>query len=60
MTNKSLLSSIYTAPIYQQVIDWFWDNYGILIYPYLIPDKTNTIMWCSNDSGVIDFWSTKD
>ena len=49
-----------SAPLYQQVIDWLWNNYKILIYPYLIPDKTNTVMWCSNNSGIIDFWSTKD
>lgn len=27
------------APLWQQVIDWFLDNYGILIYQYLNPDK---------------------
>lgn len=50
---------ICTAPLYQQVIDWLWDNHQILIYPYRVPDKTNTIMWCTQ-SEIIDFWSTKD
>lgn len=55
-----ILSNSITAPLYQQVIDWLWNNYRILIYPYLIPDKTNTVMWCTNNSSIIDFWSTKD
>lgn len=51
---------ITLTPLYQQVIDWLWNNYRILIYPYLVPDKTNTIMWCTNNSGIVDFWGTKD
>lgn len=55
-----MLSNSITTPLYQQVIDWFWDNHKILIYPYLIPDKTNTIMWCTNNSKIIDFWADKN
>lgn len=57
--NKSLPYNKYSAPLWQQVIDWFWDNHKILITQYLVPDKTETIMWLVK-SNVDDYYNTKE
>lgn len=57
--NSKVHNSIVCAPLWQQAIDWFWNNYKILVYTYLIPDKTKTIMWVTKYQHE-DFWSTKE
>ena len=48
-----------SAPLWQQVIEWFWINYKILIVPYLVPDKTETIMWLVK-SKVEDYYHNRE
>ena len=61
-------SAIYTqadndyeisSPLWQQAIEWFWINYKILIVPYLVPDKTETIMWLVK-SKVEDYYNNRE
>lgn len=47
------------APLWQQTIDWLWKEHKILVFPYWVPDKTQTIMWVTQFIQV-DYWSTKD
>lgn len=50
---------VILAPLWQQVIEWFWDNYKIFVSHYLVPDRTNTILWVTKFE-IEDYWSTKE
>ena len=49
-------NGLVAAPLWQQVIDWIYKNYKILIYQYVNPD--NIIFWVVK-SNVEDFYTNK-
>ena len=58
-SHKTLPNQECLAPLWQQVFNWLWKEHKILIYPYLVPDKTLTIMWATM-SIQTDFWAIKE
>lgn len=46
-----------TAPLWQQAFDWLFENHGVLIYPYLSPDKE--LFWVMK-SDYEEFLKTKE
>ena len=57
--NSEFTKAIHNVvvPLWQQVIDWIYNNYKILIYPHITPDK---IMFWVVKSNVEDFYSKKE
>jgi hypothetical protein len=49
--------SVIAAPLWQQVTDWMYSNYKILISLYLPKDKSHLLWWVKSD--VDDFYGDK-
>ncbi len=56
-TEQSNYVTRIPAPLYQQVIDWLWKEHKIFVSSYLVPDKTNTVMYVVKYKTE-DFWET--
>jgi hypothetical protein len=56
--SRNMNEGIIDAPLYQQILAWFWKEHAILVYPYRIPNS-KTLNWVV-DSGPIDFYNTQE